>query len=331
MTAQTLMPLMGSAFVPGCAAKTAEEFPSETQRAIARAELAYFQGRAEDAIALAKPYLDSEDDGARCSARLISVYSNLSMGNIAEAKYALSMLEGPTSAKAAASASAYACACFARDAALALLHLKKDPVEIPAQASAELSDGVRMFYVYVKAHQAYLDGKYGYSLGLAESALSLAPAMYPIPVIYLHLVACMDAMSLKDIPHAKQHFLDMWELASHDHFIEGAAEHHGLLGGLIETCVKPVDPELYSRIIEITYRFSAGWRRVHNPRSGADVADNLTTTEFSIAMLTNRGWSAREVATFLEVSENTVKTHLKSVYKKLGISKKSELSQFMLR
>ena len=95
--------------------------------------------------------------------------------------------------------------------------------------------------------------------------------------------------------------------------------------------MKPVDPETYNRIIEITYRFSAGWRRIHNPRRSEEVADNLTTTEFTVAMLTNRGWSAREVASFLEISENTVKTHLKNVYKKLGISKKSELDQFMLR
>jgi DNA-binding CsgD family transcriptional regulator len=329
MATETLMPLMGSAFEPGSGAKTVEEFPTEEQRAIARAELAYFQGRAEDAIEFAKPYLDAADDGMRCSAYLLSVYSNLSLGKIAEAKFCLNRLEEP--AKSASNPASYACACFTRDAALSLLHLNDKPVEIPTQVASELSIGVRMFYAYVKAHQAYLDGKYGYSLGLAESALSLAPGTYPIPTIYLHLVSCMDCMSLRDIEHAKRHFMDVWELSAPDHFVEGVAEHHGLLGGLIETCVKPVDPETYNRIIEITYRFSAGWRRIHNPRRSEEVADNLTTIEFTVAMLTNRGWWAREVASFLEISENTVKTHLKNVYKKLGISKKSELDQFMLR
>ena len=329
MGTETLMPLMGSSFELGSAADAVESFPTENQRAIARAELAYFQGRAEDAIEFAKPYLDASDDGMRCSACLLSVYSNLSLGKIAEAKFSLGRLEEP--AKSASIPASYACACFTRDAALSLLHLNDKPVEIPAQVASELSVGVRMFYAYVKAHQAYLDGKYGYSLGLAESALSLAPRTYPIPAIYLHLVSCMDCMSLRDIEHAKRHFMDVWELSAPDHFVEGVAEHHGLLGGLIETCVKPVDPETYNRIIEITYRFSAGWRRIHNPRRSEEVADNLTTTEFSIAMLVNRGWTMRQVASFLEISENTVKTHMKSVYKKLGISKKSELSRFMLR
>lgn len=141
----------------------------------------------------------------------------------------------------------------------------------------------------------------------------------------------MDAMSLKKVAYAKELFHRAWSLAAPDGLIQGLAEHHGLLGGLIETCIKPVDPALYRRIIDITYRFSAGWRRVHNPRTGEDVADNLSTTEFSIAMLVNRGWSVREVAEFLDISQNTVKTHLKGVYQKLGITSRKGLSGFMLR
>ena len=57
----------------------------------------------------------------------------------------------------------------------------------------------------------------------------------------------------------------------------------------------------------------------------------LTTTEFSIAMLLNRGWTIKEIASFLGVSDNTVKTHTRRVYAKLGIENRRELSRFMLR
>ena len=69
------------------------------------------------------------------------------------------------------------------------------------------------------------------------------------------------------------------ELARSDDLIEGIGEHHGLLQGLIETCLKKDYPGYYERIIDITYRFSAGWRRIHNTDANEDVADNLTTTE----------------------------------------------------
>ena len=102
---------------------------------------------------------------------------------------------------------------------------------------------------------------------------------YPIPSIYLHLVAVMDCMSLKQADRARVHLLSAWDLARPDDLIEGFGEHHGLLGGMLEAVIKPAWPEDFKRIIDITYRFSAGWRKVHNPDTGHDVADNLTTTD----------------------------------------------------
>ena len=68
-------------------------------------------------------------------------------------------------------------------------------------------------------------------------------------------------------------------------------EHHGLLGGMLESVIKREWPEEFRRIIAITYRFSWGWRRIHNPKTGDQVADKLTTTECAVAMLAARGWT----------------------------------------
>ena len=96
------------------------------------------------------------------------------------------------------------------------------------------------------------------------------------------------------------HLLAAWEIARPDDLIEGFGEHHGLLGAMLEAVIKPKWPEDFKRIIDITYRFSSGWRRVHNPITGHDVADDLTTTEFSIAMLAARGWTNQEIAEHLQ-------------------------------
>ena len=327
------MPLVNSPFALGEAQRCAESFADADERAIAMAELAYFQGRPEDAAALSRPYLEAPDVALRSSACFIFAYASLPLGQVAQTRYALDVLERQAQT---ASEKDRPAAIFARDAAFSLLHL-----DVPDALAANdlshqslmprLGEGVKLFLSYVRAHQAYLAGDYAYSLGIAEGALGMATALRPIPALYLHLVCCMDAMSLKKVAYAKELFHRAWSLAAPDGLIQGLAEHHGLLGGLIETCIKPVDPALYRRIIDITYRFSAGWRRVHNPRTGEDVADNLSTTEFSIAMLVNRGWSVREVAEFLDISQNTVKTHLKGVYQKLGITSRKELSGFMLR
>ena len=105
---------------------------------------------------------------------------------------------------------------------------------------------------------------------------------YPISELFLHLSASMACMSLKDVDAAKAHFGAAWDIARPDGLIELIGEHHGLLQGLIEACLKSQYPDDFARIIEITYRFSYGWRRIHNPDSGEDVADDLTTTEFTM-------------------------------------------------
>lgn len=154
---------------------------------------------------------------------------------------------------------------------------------------------------------------------------------YPIPAIYLHLVAVMDYMSLRRSDSAQAHLLAAWDKARPDDLIEAFGEHHGLLSGMLEAVIKPAWPEDFRRIIEITYRFSAGWRKVHNPDTGDTVADNLTTTEFTMAMLAARGWTNPEIAAHLNLSANTVKRYLSRAMEKLGVTHRQDLKRYMLQ
>ena len=141
----------------------------------------------------------------------------------------------------------------------------------------------------------------------------------------------MDYMSLRQTEQAKRHLLAAWEIARPDDFIEGFGEHHGLLGGMLEAVIKKDWPQDFKRMIAITYRFSAGWRKIHNPDTGHDVADNLTTTEFAAAMLAARGWTNQEIGVQMNISPNTVKRHISLALQKLGIRRRQELRQFLLR
>ncbi len=61
------------------------------------------------------------------------------------------------------------------------------------------------------------------------------------------------------------------------------------------------------------------------------MADDLTTTEFAIAMLAARGWTTQEIAEHLNISANTVKTHIAEAMRKLDIKTRKDLKQYMLR
>lgn len=53
--------------------------------------------------------------------------------------------------------------------------------------------------------------------------------------------------------------------------------------------------------------------------------DNLTEREKELVRLTKTGMTNREIAKLMQVSENTIKWHLKNVFEKLGVSRRSEL------
>ncbi len=326
-----LMPLMNTPFPPGRCRETAEAMAAGAQRDIALAEYHYFTGEPETAAREAEPYLHSADPGARLSACLLYAYANLSLGRIQRARFALGELNAAL-AQGGKSPETEAASAFVAAAGAVLLHLPL-PEGLPDLQTFLhlLPPGLRAFALYVYAHYRYLQGDYAASTGIVEGALAMGAGRYPIPAIYLHLVAVMDHMGLKETDKARTHLLSAWELARPDDLIEGFGEHHGLLGGMLESVIKPEWPEDFKRIIHITYRFSAGWRRVHNPETGHDVADDLTTTEFAVCMLAARDWNNPDIAEHLHISLATVKRHLSSAMKKLGVTRRSGLQKFMLQ
>lgn len=325
------MPLMNTAFAPGQCQQTANAMTAGPQRDIALAERLYFTGQAEEAARSVAPYLTSPNMAARLSACLIYTYASLPMGHIQQARAALNELQASLSAASERSPQLKAASAFIASTGAVLLHLPM-PTQMPDTDSflPLLPPGLRAFALYVQAHALYLKGEYAQSAGIVEATLAMGAASYPIPAIYLHLAAVMDHMSMKQSTKAEAHLLAAWEIARPDNLIEGFGEHHGLLGGMLEATIKPKWPEDFKRIIDITYRFSAGWRRVHNPATGDDVADNLTTTEFTTAMLAARGWTNAQIAEHLGVSPHTVKAHISSALFKLGIQRRQDLAAHML-
>ena len=326
-----LMPLMNTPFQPGKCLAVVETMAAGPQRDISLAEYHYFSGHPEEAAKGAEPYLTSTDMGARLSACLIYAYANLPLGHIQRARFALNELKAALGSQRG-SPEMEAASAFVAAAGAVLLHLPL-PEGLPEIQGffPLLPLGLRSFAMYIYAHYRYIQGDYAASVGTVEGVLAMGAGQYPIPAIYLHLVAVMDYMGLRQTEQARAHLLAAWELARPDDLIEGLGEHHGLLGGMLEAVIKPEWPEDFKRIIDITYRFSAGWRRVHNPETGHDVADDLTTTEFAVCMLAARDWNNPDIAQHLGISLATVKRHLSSAMKKLGITRRGDLQKFMLK
>lgn len=333
-TRRVPMLLMISSFPLGGCLEFIESIEDISQREVAYAEYYYFCGKHEKSVEYAEKYINHEDIMLKLSANLLFTFANLSLDRINSARLSLDQLQICLKKAMAEDIdnNTRACCVFVALAAKTFLHLNigNDMPQL-SEYVVEFPRGMQLWSAYVLAHRAYLNKEYERSLGIVQASLMTCDRVYPLAMIYLNLVAAMDSMNLKQTDMGKEYFMKAWELARPDDLIEGIGEHHGLLQGLIETCLKKDYPNYYKRIIDITYRFSAGWRRIHNTDTNEDVADNLTTTEFTIAMLANRGWTNNEIADYLEIAPRTVKQHLSCVFAKLNISNRKQLISFMLK
>ncbi len=324
-----VMPLLQMSFCPGECLDFIKKMKEGSAKGIALAEYYYFSGQAEKAVKAVKKYLMSEQEGIRLSACLIYAYANLFLGQTVQTRWALAEIKNDLTVSDGKLVGAK---FFIASAAAVLLHLPM-PKELPdlRESLEELPVGLRAFAMYVQSHYLYLQKEYAKSLGIVEATLVMMTKEYPIPEIYLHLAAVMDCVNLRQPDQARKHLLAAWKLAKPDDLIEGFGEHHGLLGGMLEAVIKKEWPGDFKRIIAITYQFSDGWRKIHNPATGNDVADNLTTTEFSVAMLAARGWTNQEIGRHMNISPNTVKHYISVILQKLHINHRQELKRYMLQ
>ena len=331
-TTRVPMLLMSSAFPLGRCIEFIESIDDVPQKEMAYAEYYYFSGRHEKAVEYAEMYLNCEDIMLKLSASLIYTFANLSLDRIHSARFGLERLKEylKEAMLEETDKKTRACCVFVATAAHTLLHIPVGDLPPLAEYLSEFTKGMQLWGAYVLAHKAYLVKDYQRSLGIVQTCLMTCSKVYPIAMIYLNLVVAMDLINMKETEKAKIYFMKAWEISKPDDLIEGIGEHHGLLQGLIEACMKKDYPEDYARIIDITYKFSAGWRRIHNPDTNEDVADNLTTTEFAIAMLANKGWTNKEIAEYLGITQRTVKQHLTCVFNKLNIENRKQLNNFML-
>ncbi len=326
------MPLLNTPFTPGSCASVIEGIDDPDLRAMALAEYHLFGGRAERVPELCEPYLMHDDIPLCVSARWLYMYANLVLDKVEPAHRALELItEHAEKMKDDVSQRERAYAVTASTGASVLLHLPMPKILEPLRAYIHMMPpGLRLFVLYIEAHHAYLNRQYGVAVGIAETALALESEVYPIPTVYLHIIACVGYLNMKHPEMAKRHILEAWELAQPDGFIHPLAELHGLMGGTLEATVKRFFPNDFKRIIALTGKYSTGWRRMHNSITGSNISDELTTTEFAAAMLAARGWTNQEIADHMGVSEYTARYYVSMSLQKLNVSQRKDLAKQLL-
>ncbi len=328
------MPLLSGTFTPGKSLEYINSLADADDRNIALGEYYYYTGNPEKAAEILEPYLASPVPALKYSAELVCIFINIALGRTHLAKYSLNELCNQLYkgfANPNHPIKEHAVGILTSHALNVLLHI--DTLKAPPMESyiKHLTGGLKLWACYVLAYKAYQQKKYEVALEIADLSLALAPDEFPLPVIYCKLVAVISLIGLMRANEAKARFAELWKIIEADGFYEIISEHYAELMGIIDTSFKKTDPVTYERLMKVVKNFGSNWIKLHNLLAEKDVADNLTFTEFTVAMLYNRGWSAQEISAHLDISEHTVRSYIKTIYIKLGINDKKALSQFMLK
>ena len=236
---RTVMPLMNTPYTLGGAYEAANAITDANERAVALGEYYYFSGQSEKASDIVEEYLTHSDIAVRLSACLLYAYANLALDRIPRTKQAMTQIRATAENLDDTTPPQYrAYAVCIATAAGVLLHLPAPEGNVSIkQILGMMPTGIRLFALYLEAHGAYLNKRYGSCIAIAETALALEEKLYPIPSIYLHLVAAMGYINIRETEQAKEHLFAAWEIAEPDDMIEAFGEHHGLLGGMLESAM----------------------------------------------------------------------------------------------
>lgn len=328
-----MLHLTGDSFALGKCLESVNDIQDEDERNLALGEYYYYCGELEKASEILEPYLDAENPAFLCTAALICAFANLSHKHLNMTEFAIGILREKlkTDFKKETDIEAIALGVFLHALIAIQFHYDYDKIPPLEDYVRYLPEGLKLYACYLMAYKAYFEKDYSRSLGIANTALGCCRETYPIPMAYLHTIAAIDLINLSKPEKAKIRMEKAWEFAGKDNLVMVIVEHYGLLQGMTEVFFKKNHPEAYNRIITVTKGFNVGWYKYHNKKTGRTVAGNLTTTEFTIAMLFNRGWKVKEIAAHIELSERTVKNYIQIIYEKLGINNKKELERFMLK
>ena len=143
--------------------------------------------------------------------------------------------------------------------------------------------------------------------------------------IYLRLSCAVAYHHVGEKEKSLRHIDRTVRLALADRLYGVLAEHVRHFDGVLEERIALVDPQARQAVDELARAYRTGWTKLAAAiRNRNIISTDLTAKEREIAKLTAFGFSVKEVAGMLFVSESTVKQTISRIIRKTGVQDKSE-------
>lgn len=150
-----------------------------------------------------------------------------------------------------------------------------------------------------------------------------------IPEIFLRLSCAVAYHYSGQRELAVEHIDKAIALALPDGLYGILVEYVRHFDGLLEERIAEVDEGAEMVVKELYRTYSIGWARLSGTVRNRYIATNLTSREREIAKLVAFGFTTKEIAAMLYISESTVKQTVLRVVQKTGVKDRSEFSSIL--
>ena len=187
----------------------------------------------------------------------------------------------------------------------------------------------------VAAKQIEVEGVYGLALmrmipNTIEPLISQAAVdKTVIPEIYLRLSCAVAYHNSGQKELAIEHIDKAVSLVVPDGLYGILVEYVRHFDGLLEDRLALVDEGAVTIVKELYRTYSVGWAKLSGAVRNRYIASNLTAREREVAKLAAFGFTTKEIASMLYISESTVKQTVLRVVQKTGVKDRQEFSAIL--
>lgn len=178
-------------------------------------------------------------------------------------------------------------------------------------------------------HAVYLlhQGEYARLIGVTGAMYPHGVFSSPLMTMLLYLAIAAGYIQLGNRDKASAFIRNAAQSALPDGLIFPFASFSWLLLGLSDELIRQEYPAFFEGFQKIKERFGLGWAKLYQDLQPRDFLGDLTEREYEVAKLAADGLHNAEIAKELMITESTVRFHLRAVFAKLDIDRRTRLAE----
>lgn len=214
---------------------------------------------------------------------------------------------------------------------LGLTQLVPEWMQNDLSAFPDAPSWFKIYWSYYYLGILLQDKEYAQLLGAAEAAImECRESGYLMAEIYLYVIVAMGCFEMGQQEKAFTYVKEALVKAEPDGLYLPFTEFKCKLGNLVEKAFSELGKRMPEEIAEGGQIMANNWKLLIRISSESGTLPyGLTEREMEVATLAAKGMSNKEIASSLYITKATVKYHLRNVFSKLGIDRRTKLARII--